>query len=68
MEPMHNINHANSRWDSTMTWRANVKPRSYKYELKRYREINGSSFGKASIYMNHHDCHAASTIYYSPLT
>ena len=69
--PMHNINHANSRWDSTMTWRGQMLShvptnimRAIKGNAEKQMEV---SFGKTRIiYMNHHDCHAASAIYCSP--
>ena len=69
--PMHNINHANGRWDSTMTWRGQMLShiptnimRAIKGPAEKEMEV---SFGKTRIlYLNHHDCHAASAIYCSP--
>ena len=69
--PMHNINHSNSRWDSTMTWRGQMLShiptnimRAIKGETAKEMQ---TTFGKTKIlYVNHHESHAASAIYCSP--
>lgn len=70
--PAHNINTASSRWDNNISWRgellsnipSNVMKALTNKEVPNSMEIK---FGKTKIlYLNHHDCHAASAVLVSP--
>ena len=69
--PMHNINVSNSRWDSTMTWRGQMLSHVPSNLMRAKKGLVDKEmqtiFGKTKIiYLNHHDCHAASAIFCSP--
>ena len=70
--PAHNIYASNSRWDSNIVWRgqmlSNIPSKIMKASsTKSVPSQMETNFGKIKIiYLNHHDCHAASSIYCSP--
>ena len=69
--PSLNISSASSRWDSNITWRGEMLSNIPSIVMKALR-TNSSNQMKISfndteiIYLNHHDCHAASAIFISP--
>ena len=69
--PAHNINTSNDRWDSTMTWRgqmlSHIPSNLMKAQGGPIANRIETHFDKTKIiYVNHHDCHAASAIFCSP--
>lgn len=69
--PMHNINVSNSRWDNSMTWRGQMLSHIPSNIMRAKKGLVAKEmkiiFGNTKIvYLNHHDCHAASAIYCSP--
>ena len=74
--PAHNIHASNNRWDSTMVWRgqmlSHIPSKIMKASIddtlgSKVPSQMETSFGTTKIvYLNHHDCHAASSIYCSP--
>tara|TARA_X000000950_G_C13909288_1_gene658299 strand:- start:601 stop:2301 length:1701 start_codon:yes stop_codon:yes gene_type:complete len=69
--PGLNISSASSRWDSNISWRGEMLSNIPSNILKATKNYNPSvmnlSFDKTKIvYLNHHDCHAASAVFVSP--
>ncbi len=69
--PGLNISSASSRWDSNISWRGEMLSNIPSNILKATKNYNPGimslSFDKTKIvYLNHHDCHAASAIFVSP--
>ena len=69
--PAHNIFTSNNRWDSTISWRGQMLSHIPSKIMKARGGLIDSrmetTFGNTKIiYVNHHDCHAASSIYCSP--
>ena len=69
--PSHNIHSSNNRWDSNMVWRGQMLSNIPSKIMKAIGPNSPSqmevNFDKTKIiYLNHHDCHAASSIYCSP--
>ena len=69
--PSLNINSASGRWDGNISWRgemlSNVPSNVMKALNSKPSNQMTVSFDKTKIvYLNHHDCHAASAIFVSP--
>ena len=69
--PSLNINSASSRWDSNISWRGEMLSHIPSNVMKALNAKPSNkmiiSFDKTKIiYLNHHDCHAASAIFVSP--
>ena len=69
--PGLNISSASSRWDSNISWRgemlSNIPSNVMKALKSREPGKMKISFDNTNIiYLNHHDCHAASAIFVSP--
>ena len=69
--PGLNISSASSRWDSNISWRGEMLSNIPSNILKATKNYNPGvmslSVDKTKIvYLNHHDCHAASAIFVSP--
>tara|TARA_Y100000748_G_scaffold261239_1_gene229261 strand:- start:460 stop:2157 length:1698 start_codon:yes stop_codon:yes gene_type:complete len=69
--PGLNISSASSRWDNNISWRGEMLsniPSNILKATKNYKPgAMNLSFDKTKIvYLNHHDCHAASAIFVSP--
>lgn len=69
--PGLNISSASSRWDSNISWRGEMLSNIPSNILKATKNYNPGvmslSFDKTKIvYLNHHDCHAASAVFVSP--
>ena len=69
--PGLNISSASSRWDSNISWRGEMLSNIPSNILKATKNLNPGvmnlSFDKTKIvYLNHHDCHAASAVFVSP--
>ena len=69
--PGLNISSASSRWDNNISWRGEMLSNIPSNILKATKNYNPGamnlSFDKTKIvYLNHHDCHAASAIFVSP--
>ena len=65
--PAHNINSTSSRWDSNIYWRgqflSHIPSNLMKIISKGPENSMTTTFGKNKIiYLNHHDCHAASAV------
>ena len=70
--PGLNISSASSRWDSNISWRGEMLSNIPSNILKATKNYNPGVislyFDKTKIvYLNHHDCHAASAVFVSPL-
>ena len=69
--PAHNINSTSNRWDSDISWRGQMLSnipsnimKALKTDVPNTMEVK---FGNTKIlYLNHHDCHAASAVLVSP--
>lgn len=69
--PSHNINSASSRWINEMRWRgemlSNIPIHIMKILDQKPAEKISMEIGKTKIvYLNHHECHAASAFFTSP--
>ena len=69
--PSHNINSASGRWINEMRWRgemlSNIPIHIMKILNEEPAEKITMDIGKTKIvYLNHHECHAASAFYTSP--
>ena len=69
--PSLNINSASSRWDGNISWRGEMLSHIPSNVMKALNTKPSKkmiiSFDKTKIiYLNHHDCHAASAIFVSP--
>ena len=69
--PSINISSSSSRWDSNISWRgemlSNVPSNVMKALKSKPSKKMTVSFGDTKIvYLNHHECHAASAIFVSP--
>ena len=69
--PGLNISSSSSRWDSNISWRgemlSNIPSNILKATKNFYPGNINLSFDKTKIvYLNHHDCHAASAVFVSP--
>ena len=69
--PSININSASNRWDSNISWRGEMLSNIPSNVLKALNSEPSKkmtlSFDKTKIvYLNHHECHAASAIFISP--
>ena len=69
--PGLNISSSSSRWDSNISWRGEMLSNIPSNILKATKNFNPGninlSFDKTKIvYLNHHDCHAASAVFVSP--
>jgi len=69
--PSLNINSASSRWDGNISWRGEMLshiPSNVMKALnsKPSKQMTVSFDSTKIIYLNHHDCHAASAIFISP--
>ena len=69
--PAHNINSTSSRWDSDISWRGQMLSNIPSNIMKALKTSVPNSmevkFGNTKIlYLNHHDCHAASVVLVSP--
>ena len=65
--PAHNINSTSSRWDNNIFWRgqflSHIPSNLMKIIAKGPESYMTTQFGKTKIYyLNHHDCHAASSV------
>ena len=65
--PSHNIYSTSNRWDNNIFWRgqllSHIPSNLMKIIAKGPAESMTTSFGSTKIvYLNHHDCHAASTV------
>ncbi len=68
--PSYNINSASSRWDNNIRWRgellSNIPTNIMKALKNKPAESMEISFGNTKIlYLNHHECHAASAFFTS---
>jgi len=66
--PAHNINSTSSRWDNNIRWRgellSNIPSNIMKAIKEKPADTMEVKFGKTKIlYLNHHDCHAASAFF-----
>ena len=66
--PSYNINSASSRWDNNIRWRgellSNIPTNIMKAIRNKPSDSMQVSFGKTKIlYLNHHECHAASAAF-----
>ena len=69
--PSININSASNRWDSNISWRGEMLSNIPSNVLKALNSEPSKkmilSFDNTKIvYLNHHECHAASAIFISP--
>ena len=69
--PALNINSASSRWDGNISWRGEMLshvPSNVMKALnsKPSKQMTVSFDNTKIVYLNHHDCHAASAIFVSP--
>jgi len=69
--PSLNINSASSRWDGNISWRGEMLshvPSNVMKALnsKPSKQMTVSFDNTKIVYLNHHDCHAASAIFVSP--
>ena len=69
--PSHNINSASNRWINEMRWRgemlSNIPIHIMKILDQKPAEKISIKIGKTKIvYLNHHECHAASAFFTSP--
>ena len=65
--PAHNIYATSNRWDNDIFWRgqflSHIPSNLMKIIAKGPEDSMTTTFGKTKIiYLNHHDCHAASTV------
>ena len=66
--PSHNINSSSSRWDNNIRWRgellSNIPTNIMKALKNKPANSMEVSFGNTKIlYLNHHECHAASAFF-----
>lgn len=71
--PSHNINSASSRWINELRWRGEMLTNIPIHIMKILDETPSPTmsieFNKRKIvYLNHHECHAASAFYTSPFS
>ena len=69
--PGININSASSRWDNNISWRGEMLSNIPSNVMKAInsdapKKMTVSFDNTKIVYLNHHDCHAASAIFVSP--